>query len=63
MYPASSCEETGFASSERRADVVCGLRDLGIRDRRSCVCEGGSWGREGRWGSLFVRGVRGDGDW
>ncbi len=63
MYPSSSCSEKGFASSERRADVVCGFRDLGIRERRSCVCEGGSRGREGRLGSLFERGVGGDGDW
>ena len=48
--------EIGLASSARRRDAVCGERVLGMRDRRFCVWEEGSWRRGG-----LVVWIRGDG--
>lgn len=37
MYPSSSALEIGFESSERRAEVVAGVRCDGIRERKLAV--------------------------
>ena len=39
IQPSSSCGETGLASSDSSADVVCGERLGGIKESRDWVCE------------------------